>query len=355
MELDRRAFMGASALAVAGASAAGMAKQGKKFRRIATEEAFTTPEQYSAMMAIADNSNWDDLDLGLWRGRPSQGGMNHRLALEGDRLAIMDEHGVDMHVLSLTSPGVQMFAPDVANGVAQTANDRLAEHIRKYPGRFAGLGAFAPQDPANAVKEMERAINTLKLNGFISNSHTNGEYLDNPKYWPILEAAEALDAPIYIHPRSPSRIMAPAYRDYGLELAIFGYQAEVSLHAMRLILSGVLDRFPKLQIVLGHMGENMPFHLWRMDQRHRPERAAVKLKPSEYFLRNFSITTSGMQDTLALDFSLKKLGPDRVMWAIDYPYEQTGPAVEWMDKATIADADKLKVYSSNAERVFKIK
>jgi 5-carboxyvanillate decarboxylase len=143
----------------------------------------------------------------------------------------MDETGVDMHLLSLTAPGVQMFDADTATDLASLANDRLAEVIARHPTRFAGLASFAPHSPIRAAKEMERAIRELKLNGFVVNSHTNGEYLDDPKYWPVLEAAEALDACIYIHPRGPSDGMAAPFRDYGMWAALWGYGVEVGTHA----------------------------------------------------------------------------------------------------------------------------
>lgn len=170
-----------------------------------------------------------------------------------------------MHLLSLTAPGVQMFSAEVGTALARLSNDRLAEIVRRHPTRFAALASFAPQDTRAAVKEIERAINTLKLNGLIVNSHTENAYLDQPRFWPILEAAQALDVPLYIHPRAPSDDMAGPFRDYRLEGAVWGYGVEVGTHAVRLMLSGVLDRFPRLRIVLGHMGEALPFWLWRLD------------------------------------------------------------------------------------------
>lgn len=329
-------------------------------RRIATEEAFATPEQVEAMTA-ACRSTWQNLDLVLWRQLtntriPSV--LKERLLdVDHERLRIMDELGVDMHVLSLTAPGVQMFDADTAAGIAASANDQLAETIARHPGRYAGLAAFAPQDPRRAALEMERAISRLKLNGFILNSHTNGEYLDDPKYWPILEAAEALDAPIYIHPRCPSDAMGAAYRDYRLESATWGFQAETGLHAMRILLSGVLDRYPKLKLVLGHMGEGIPYWLWRIDYTYNAFRVPaerMQLTPSEAFKRNFTITTSGVNSHATLKFVLEVLGVERVMWAIDYPYQAAPGSVEFMNTAPVSDADRHKLFHGNAERVFKI-
>jgi 2,3-dihydroxybenzoate decarboxylase/5-carboxyvanillate decarboxylase len=263
-----------------------------------------------------------------------------------------------MQLLSLTAPGVQLFDADTASELAIVANDRLAEVIARHPTRFAGLASFAPHAPKRAAREMERATNKLKLNGFMVNSHTHNEYLDDPKYWPILEAAEALNRCIYIHPRGPSDLLAGPMQDYGMFAALWAYGIEVSTHAVRLILSGVLDRFPRLQICLGHMGEAVHFWLWRIDFMSARAQTAgapkLKLKPSEYFKRNFVITTSGQESPLALDFSIRQLGIDKVLWAIDYPYQPTAPAVAFMDSVTLSNEDREKLYHGNAERVFHI-
>jgi predicted TIM-barrel fold metal-dependent hydrolase len=270
----------------------------------------------------------------------------------------MDSNNVDMHILSLAMPGVQIFERGKATELAQLSNDRLSEAVRRHPERFAGLASFGPQDPNAAAKEMGRAINTLKLNGFIVNSHTENAYLDQPQFWPILEAAEALGAPLYIHPRAPSDGMAAPFRDYRLEGAVWGYGLETSTHILRLIFSGVLDRFPKLQVIIGHMGEALPFWLWRLDFMGAPgARAGRKnaLKPSEYFQRNITITTSGVEDPLALRYCIDKIGIDRIMWAIDYPFQPTAPAVSFLESATLSDSERAKIAHGNAERIFKIK
>lgn len=344
-----------------------MTAEPKKIRRIATEEAFSIPEVAAALREVARGPS-NSLDLLLVRGiyeTPERGGtradtLDRLIDLEGGRLRDMDENGVDMHLLSLTAPGVQMFDADTAFELSVLTNDRLAEVIGRHPDRFAGLGAVAPQSPKRAAKEMERAISSLKLNGFVINSHTNNEYLDDPKYWPILEAAEALDACIYIHPRAPSEAMANPFRQYGLDSAIWGYGVETATHAVRLMISGIFDRFPKLKICLGHMGEGIHIWSWRLDYMGRWTQAQGKapksqLKMSEYFKRNFVITTSGQESDDALEFSIKVLGAENVLWAIDYPYQPTAPAVKWLDAAPISEEDREKIYHGNAERVFHIK
>jgi 2,3-dihydroxybenzoate decarboxylase/5-carboxyvanillate decarboxylase len=339
----------------------------KKWRRIATEEAFSVKPVADGLREVSSFQASDNLDLLLVRGIYGDGTgfekhafLKHLLDLEGDRLRIMDETGVDMHLLSLTAPGVQMFDADTATDLAVVANDMLADVIGRHPARFSGIGSFAPHSPKRAAKEMERAINKLKLNGFVVNSHTNNDYYDDPRYWPIFEAAEALGAAIYIHPRAPSDRLAGPFRNYSMDTAFWGYGVETGTHAVRLMMGGVFERFPKLKIVLGHMGEGIPFWLWRMDfmggrAMNDGRTKKLPLLPSEYFKRNFAVTTSGVEDHRALQYTIDVLGADNVMWAIDYPYQPMAPAVKFMDTAPIPDEVKQKVYAGNAERIFHIK
>jgi 2,3-dihydroxybenzoate decarboxylase len=197
------------------------------------------------------------------------------------------------------------------------------------------------------------------IKGVIVNSHTRGEYLDAPKFAPILEAAQALGLPLYLHPREPSPAMVRPYLDYGLYFAGWGFAAEAGLHAMRLIMSGTFDRFPKLKLVLGHMGEAIPFWLQRIDNRYALQLkigAAPKLDkmPSDYFRENFVITTSGVCSAAALDLSLKVLGASRILFAADYPYESIAEAVGFMDDVSISEDDRQDIYWRNAARVFRL-
>jgi len=353
---------------------------GDRLRMIATEEAFWIPEVAEAMRDVLKRGG-TNLDLKLLSlicgpaeevrttdpapSAPASSEANRDavarkllpqlLDFDAGRLADMDANGVDMHLLSLGIPGVQMFDTELAIALARLCNDRLTEAVRRHPTRFAGLACFAPQDPRAAAVEMERAITTLKLNGFLVNSHTQGVYLDDPRCWPILEAAEALGAPLYLHPRAPSDGMAAPFQDYRMEGAIWGYAMEAGTHAVRLMLSGVLDRFPRLRIVLGHMGEALPFWLWRLDFMAGPgSRKALRnqLKPSEYVQRNFAITTSGMEDPVALRLCIEKIGVDHVMWAIDYPYQRTAPAVKFLQSALLSDQERAQIAFRNAERIF---
>jgi len=368
MKLGRRDVLGGlAAITAAGlASGAGNSAQAQtrgrgRVKKIATEEACSIPEVAERLGEVA-RSAWDNLDLKLVNSiynAPADSPnalLAQLLDLESERLRVMDENDVDMHLLSLTAPGVQMFDADTATALAELANDRLADVVKRHPTRFAALASCAPQDPARAAKEMERAINTLGMNGFVINSHTNNGYLDEQKYWPILEAAEALNAAIYIHPRAPSDGMAAPFDAYRLEAAVWGYGLEVGTHAVRLMLSGVLDRFENLKIVIGHMGEAVPFWLWRLDYMGAPGRQGrtQKLKASEYFQRNFAITTSGVEDPLALRYCIDKIGADHIMWAIDYPYQPTAPAVAWIDEAPLTDDEREQICHGTAERIFHI-
>lgn len=364
MVMNRRTVVTAGAVA-AGAFATSRALGGEgsttaepgRIRRIATEEAWSFPEHLDALAEIG-KANWDNLDAQVinLEGAGAQNRIARRLQDIQQRIAEMDRLGVDMQVLGLTSPGVQMFKPEIGIALASLANDRLAEVIASYPGRFAGLATFAPQDPKAAAKEMERAVKKLKLNGFIVNSHTGGEFLDEEKFWPILEAANDLGRPIYLHPRCPSDGMSAPFRDHRIQSAIWGYAIETGTHAMRLIVSGVFDRFPNLQFIIGHMGENIPFHLWRTDHWF-DRRAGVygsKLKPSEVLKRNFMITNSGVEHEPALRYAIDVLGADRIMWAIDYPYEEMEPSVAFMNGAGLTPEERAAIFHRNAERTFKL-
>lgn len=373
MKMNRREFLeDSSKLVLAGVVAGGTVAAGKavaqtmdhsrKYRLIATEEAFTIPEQADAFRRVAAGA-YSNPDLDMWRSFlvPDSDAppLLRRLHdLEDERIEIMNRSGVDMHVLSLTSPGVQMFDPDTATSLATTANDRLAEVTQKHPDRFAGLASFAPQDPKRAAKEIDRAINKLKLNGLVVNSHTNGEYLDDKKFWPIFEAATAAKAAIYIHPRNmPDSCAFMLDADVNLAGAIWGFQMETGLHAMRLIVGGVFDQFPDLKIVLGHMGEALPYWPYRIDYMYKAYtsgKGKLKKMPSQYLKDNFLITTSGMNTHAVLKYCAEVLGSDNIMFAIDYPYQESEESANFMNSAPLSPEDCEKIAHGNAEKFFNI-
>ena len=278
------------------------------------------------------------------------------------RINDMDSSGIDRQLILLTAPGVQVFDAATATALAISCNDQLAAGIRKYPARYAGLAAVAPQDPQSAAKELERGVKHLGLKGVVINSHTFGEYLDDEKFWDIFAAAEALGVPVYIHPTTPSPAMVKPFLERGLDGAVFGFAVETGLHALRLVVSGVFDRFPKLQVVLGHLGEGLPFWLFRFDFMHaimvRTERYAsvrpLRKKVSDYLKENFYYTTSGMAWEPSIMFVHSVVGADRLMYAMDYPYQFVPAEVKVTDDLPLSAEDKKKFYQTNAERVFGI-
>ncbi|MEI9852370.1 MAG: amidohydrolase family protein [Sphingomonas sp.] len=279
------------------------------------------------------------------------------------RIAHMDEYGIDRQLLLLTAPGVQVVRPGEGTPLAREANDIAAQACRDHPGRFSALAAFDPRDVKGSVAEIERAMTRLGLNGAVLNSHFQGRYLDEPDYLPILEALEAHDAALYIHPTAPHH--AKHYQDRGFFGALGGFPHDVWLHAMGLIFSGAFDRFPRLRLVIGHLGECLPLHLYRFDWMQnnadgvpglRGGQPAVTLKHpvSHYFRHNIWITTSGVGWEPAIKFCMDVMGADRVLYAMDYPYQQSSDEVAAYDRMDIAPADKLKLMQTNAEHVFRL-
>ena len=338
------------------------------YKRIATEEAWCPPEMLDIYRKMLDEKTLDDPGFntmfGFYLNSPSVRSQQIRDYLTdlGElRLSHMDARGIDMQILGLTSPGVQVMPVDQANGFAVYANDMLADACKKHPTRFAGLAAVAPHDPKTAARELERAMG-LGLKGAIINSHTFGEYLDQEKFFPLLEAAEALDAPIYLHPQVPPPKMIEPFLDAGLDGAIYGFGVETGLHLLRMIVTGVFDRFPKLTVVAGHLGEALPFWMYRLDYMHRAGVVAKRYarmqptqgKVSDYLRRNIYVTTSGFAWEPAIKFCQDVLGPDRVLYAMDYPYQHDVAEVIATDNLAISDEVKKMLFQTNAERVFKL-
>ena len=270
------------------------------------------------------------------------------------RLPDMDEHGIDVQVLSLTAPGIQgVTDPRQAVADARLANDHLAEVIAAHPDRFRGLAALPLQDPGAAVAELHRAVGTLGLSGALVNDHTGGTYLDDPRYDPVWSALEDLDVPLYLHPGAPPtepwRVLAGRPELRG---PLWSWGAETGGHALRIVFGGVFDRHPRATLILGHMGEFLPFQLARLDSRYAPqENRSLARKPSEYFGRNILITTSGVCAPAVLAGAVLAIGADAVLFAVDYPFEDTAEAVRFLENAPISDSDRAKISHRNAERV----
>jgi 2,3-dihydroxybenzoate decarboxylase len=338
------------------------------YLRIATEEAFAPAEVLDRYRnLIADEPNLDigfTSLMGFYLGKtPRAVEVMSRMADLGERrLSDMDATGIARQIVSLTSPGVQIFDAATGTSLARLSNDTLAEAIRKYPDRFSGLAAIAPQDAANAAKELERGVRQLGLKGAIVNSHTRGQYLDDPKFWAIFEAAEALNVPVYLHPNTPPPAMIGPFLERGLDGAIYGFAVETGLHMLRIIVAGVFDRFPKLRMILGHLGEALPYWLFRIDFMHRAMVASdryasvkkLERKPSDYLKENIYVTTSGMAWGPPILYAQSVLGVDRVLYAMDYPYQFVPSEVQVTDDLPISPADKKKLYQENAERVFSL-
>jgi 2,3-dihydroxybenzoate decarboxylase len=340
----------------------------QEYLRIATEEAFATRELLAAYRELLDAGYDDPGFRSLWGFYLSSDSerarfLRSRLVDLGEqRLADMEAAGVDRQILSLTAPGPQVFDADRGASMAALANDQLAQACRRYPGRFYGLTAIAPQNPSAAVAEIERGARELGFKGVILNSHTRDEYFDDSKFWPIFEAAEALDTPIYLHPNSPSRGLIGPLLEAGLDGAIFGFGIDTGLSLLRIIVSGVFGRFPGLRIVVGHLGEALPFWMSRLDYMHAatvrsrryPQVRQLDGTVSDYLRRNVWVTTSGMAWAPAIMFVRDVLGGDRVLYAMDYPYQYVPEEVTVQDNLPLSPADKKAFFELNAQHVFRL-
>jgi 2,3-dihydroxybenzoate decarboxylase len=286
--------------------------------------------------------------------------------IHDERLAHMDEHGVEMMILSLNAPAIQAI-PDAAraNEVAHRANDFLAEEVRKRPDRFQGLAALPMQDPDLASRELQRCVNELGLKGALVNGFSqigtpdSMVYYDLPQYWPFWEVVERLDVPFYLHPRNPLPSQAKIYEGHAWLLGpSWAFGQETAVHALRLMGSGLFDKYPRLTIILGHMGEGLPFGMWRVDHCNgwvkKPNRYPARRKIAEYFAENFYLTISGNFRTQTLIDAMLEIGADRILFSTDYPFEDVGQAVTWFDAAAISEADRLKIGRTNAVKLFKL-
>ena len=339
------------------------------YLRIATEEAFAPPEMIDMYLDILKEPDVDPGFNSLWgfygtsKSERAQFIFDSLQDLGAKRIADMDARGIDRQIIAITSPGTQILPNDKAVALSILANDQLGEACRNHPDRFTGMAACALEDGEGAAKEIERAVHAYGFRAVIVNSHTHGQYLDNPKFWPVLEAAEALDVPVYIHPNTPPRNMIGPMLEAGLDGAVFGFGVETGLHALRVITSGTLDRFPKLKIIIGHMGEALPYWMYRLDFMHgagvRSKRYDF-MKPlelglvSNYLKERFYVTNSGMAWEPAIKFAQQVLGDDRILYAMDYPYQCPVEEVVALDNMDMPLETKKKFFQTNAERVFRL-
>jgi predicted TIM-barrel fold metal-dependent hydrolase len=274
------------------------------------------------------------------------------------RLAAMDAAGIDMQVLSLGQPGCEAFAPDVAVPMARDANDIMSEAVKAHPGRFSAFAALPTPDPAAAVKEFDRAVTQLGFRGAMVNGHMRGSFLDERRYWGILECAEAHDLPIYLHPAVPHpSLMEVYFKGYEeLSRAAWGFAIDASIHFLRILFSGAFDAFPRLKIILGHMGEGLPFGMHRLGDHtgYVAKRRGLRRHPLDYMRENLVITTAGAFSPPALLCSLLALGADNILFSVDWPFESNRVAVEFLRGLPISEADREKIAGRNAERLLRL-
>jgi 2,3-dihydroxybenzoate decarboxylase len=320
-------------------------------RIIAIEEHFITP-MYREKVGANEYRNFYLSSRGETMGHDI---MAENLDLGASRLRHMDEQGVDMQVLSFGSPGCQMFGAEVAIPMAKDANDRLYQAVQKYPARFAGFAALPTADPKASVDELERCVAQLGFKGAMIHSHQQGEFLDAKKYWPIWERAERLGVPVYLHPALPHPKVVEAYFGGYEELARapWGFAVDTSCHFLRLVFSGLFDAYPKLKVVLGHLGEMLPFAMHRLNEHsiHAAKRRGLKKQPIQYLRDNLVVTTSGNWFEPAFVCTLLALGADNIVFAIDWPYESNKAGMDFFRKLSLSDADKEKIGHRNAERL----
>ena len=288
-----------------------------------------------------------------------------RLADIGEgRIAEMDAAGIDVQVLSTAQPGLEHITPDRAIPVARAFNEGIAEAIAAHPDRFAGFAALPTADPDASAVELARAVGQLGLCGAMVNGRTLERFLDEEFFWPIFESAEALGVPLYLHPMPPPKAVYDAYYSgfgdevgFALRAGAFGWHVETGLHALRLMLAGVFDRFPALQIILGHMGEVLPFMIARASgvlgraNALGPVATRMQLSPTEYFNRNCYISTSGFFTNPPLLCALDVIGPDRILFAVDHPCGDNATGRRFLDEAAISEQDRAKIAHQNADRL----
>jgi 2,3-dihydroxybenzoate decarboxylase len=275
------------------------------------------------------------------------------------RLREMDEAGIDIQVVSHGAPSAQKLTGDEAPAIVERVNDRLAAFVKTKPDRFAAFGALATCNPTAAANELERIVTRHGFKGAMIHGLTGGLFLDDKKFWPIFERAEQLDVPIYLHPSVPHPAVMEAYyqeylKDFPMVIrAAWGFTVETATQAIRLVLSGVFDKYPNLKLILGHLGETLPFLVWRVDQAlSRPGAKSISFR--DVFCSHFYLTTSGNFSNPALLCCVQEMGVDRIMFAVDWPFVANPLGTNWVATIPLCEEDKVKILSGNAKRVLRM-
>ena len=309
---------------------------------------------------IAIEEHYWDAELSARMGRAAPPDLQKRISDLGElRLKEMDEAGIDMQVLSHGAPATQNLDAETAIPLARAANDRLHEVIQANPRRLAAFAVLPTADPNAAADEFARAVTKLGFKGAMVHGLTNGHFLDEKRFWPIFEYAQALDVPVYLHPGPPNPAVIDAYyNDYvkkypSLLTAAWGYTIETATAGLRMVLSGVFDTYPRLKIILGHLGEGLPFLLWRIDAAlSRPGNEQISFRKT--FSEHFYITTSGFFSDPALLCSVMEMGVDRILFAVDWPYVENSPGTQWMERVPLCAEDREKILGGNARRLLRL-
>jgi predicted TIM-barrel fold metal-dependent hydrolase len=325
-------------------------------RTITLEEHFATPAFLDGPMR--------ELKENILKAGPRGARIIEQLSDIGEgRLAEMDAAGIDMQVISLNAPGTEQLPDAEALTLARDSNKALAAAVKKHPKRLAGFAALPTALPDKAADELQRTVEQHGFRGALINGHVRGRYLDDKYFWPIFERAVKLDVPIYLHPtRPPQAVIEASYGGFSPQVSYvfsasgWGWHIETAIHVIRLILGGVFDRFPQLQLVVGHLGEGLPFMLYRLNDQTRlaAARRGLKKTPAQYLTENVVVTCSGNFSAPAFICTVMALGIDNVLFSVDWPYESNAGAVDFLRHLPLAPRDMEKIAHLNAERVLRL-
>jgi predicted TIM-barrel fold metal-dependent hydrolase len=321
-------------------------------RIITLEEHFTTPE-----FLAATRKAWrGDAVLGMWGANQDK-----LLDVGKGRIADMDAAGIDLQVLSLSGIGIDKLDPATATSLARDTNDKLADAVRAHPDRFAAFAALALQEPEKAALEFERCVCQLGFKGALVNGTCNAQFLDHSRFTPLFETAQALNVPIYLHPALPPNAVKETYfgglpgnLGFLLSTGGWGWHVETGMHCLRMIVSGLFDRLPKLRIIIGHMGEALPFYVARAEDFMGASANHLQRPITQYFEEHFYITTSGCFTLPPFLCAMQVVGADRILYSVDYPFSSAALGRNFLDALPVSAEDRCKISHGNVERLLKV-